>query len=98
MVNYPNTNDLDLIKAFTSLKTETEIRSFLRDVFTLSELKEAANRFQIAKTLWLGGKSYLEIAHEFKTSTTTVTRVAQWLKHKKYGGYRTILTRLYPKK
>lgn len=98
MPSYPDSNDLELLNALESVKSQAETRSFLRDVFTLSELKEAATRFQIAKTLWLGGKSYLEIADTFHTSTTTVTRVAHWLNHQKYGGYRTVLSRLYPKK
>jgi TrpR-related protein YerC/YecD len=97
MTQYPDTHDQELIEALASLKTDKEIRAFLRDVFTLSEIKEAANRFQIAKALWLGGQSYLEIANKFHTSTTTVTRVARWLNHQKYGGYRTVLFRLYPK-
>lgn len=97
MTKYPDKADQELIQAFATLKTETEVKAFLRDVLTLQEIKEAANRFQIAKTLWTTNKTYLEIAKEFHTSTTTVTRVATWLKRKKYGGYRTVLVRLFPK-
>jgi TrpR-related protein YerC/YecD len=87
----------ELVKAVSTLTTEAEIKAFFNDVFTPNEIDEAANRFQIAKTLWTTDKTYLEIAEAFKTSTTTVTRVANWLFHKKFGGYRTILSRLYPK-
>jgi uncharacterized protein YerC len=36
---------------------------------------------------------YLEIAERVPTSTATVTRVAQWLRHGA-GGYRLVLDRL----
>lgn len=88
----------ELIHALSTLKTDKEIAAFLRDILTTGEIEEIANRFQIAKTLWTTRKTYLDIAEEFKTSTTTVTRVAEWLNKKRYGGYRTVLTRLYPKK
>jgi TrpR-related protein YerC/YecD len=91
------TKHQELAHAFKQLKTEAEIRAFLTDIATAQELAELTNRFQIAKTLWTTEKTYLEIAHQFKTSTTTVTRVATWLYKKKYGGYRTVLGRLYPK-
>lgn len=96
--NYPDVKDQQLIKALFSLKSEAEIRNFLRDIFTLSEIKEAANRFEMAKLLWKGKKSYLEIASETKASTTTVTRVAEWLFKKGLNGYQIALSRLFPKK
>jgi TrpR-related protein YerC/YecD len=94
---YPEPRDLELIKAIDACQNEEETTNFIRDVFTLNELKEAANRFQIAKLLWLGGKSYVEIAEECKTSTTTVTRVADWLYNRGYDGYQIVLERFYPK-
>ncbi len=96
MTNYPNKSDKELIHAFSLLKSEKEIESFLRDILTLAEIKEASKRFQIAKTLWTTKDSYLQIAEKFKTSTTTVTRVADWLWHQGKNGYQTVLKRLYP--
>ncbi len=95
--NYPDKKDLQLIKALASLKNEVEIKNFLRDIFTLSEIKEAANRFEMAKLLWTTKKSYLDIAAATKASTTTVTRVAEWLYKKGLKGYQTALNRLFPK-
>lgn len=95
--NYPHKHDKELIKAFKTLKTEAEIQNFLRDLFTLSEIKEASTRLQIAKRLWTTDASYLEIAADLKTSTSTVTRVADWLYQKGLKGYQTVLKRLYPK-
>lgn len=93
--NYPDTKDRQLIKAFSKLKTEREIQNFLRDLLTISEIKEAANRFHIATLLWKGGLSYESIARKAKTSTTTVTRVADWLFKKGLNGYQAVLKRFH---
>lgn len=95
--NYPDKKARALINAFSKFKTEKEIQNFLRDLLTISEIKEAANRFHIATLLWQGGMSYETIAKRAKASTTTVTRVADWLNRGR-GGYRLILHRLFPKK
>lgn len=100
MINesYPDEFDRELITVIASLKSKAEIEAFLRDIFTIGEIKEASRRFQIAKRLWLGNTNYLQIASDLKTSTTTVTRVADWLFNKGLNGYATVLERLYPKK
>jgi len=87
----------NLTQAIALLTSELEIYNFLRDVFSITELKEANTRFEIAKLLWLGGMSYLEIAEKLGTSTTTVTRVADWLFNKDYQGFQNVLSKLYPK-
>jgi TrpR-related protein YerC/YecD len=94
--NYPDKDDKLLIEALLKLESDQEFRRFLRDLFTLSELKEAAKRFKIATLLWTTDKPYLEIADEVGTSTTTVTRVADFLYKKGLNGYQTVLKRLYP--
>jgi len=71
------------------LKTEQEVANFLRDLLTPPEIEEFSNRLEIAKLL-LTRKSYLKIAKETGTSTTTVTRVAQWL-FRGCGGYWKVL-------
>lgn len=78
-----------LFKAFTSLKTTEDAGNFLRDLLTPAELAEFANRLEIARLLTTG-KSYLDIAKEVGVSTTTVTRVSQWL-HDGCGGYEKVL-------
>lgn len=97
MENYPDEHDKLLIRAFASLKNQAEIEAFLRDLLTLKEIKESSNRLRIAQLLWENKKSYLEIAQECKTSTTTVTRVNDWLHKKGLNGYHTVLSRLFPK-
>ncbi len=95
-ISYPDQHDRELIKAFSTLKNEKEIQHFLRDLMTIGEIKEFAKRFQIAKQLWMTDKPYLQIASEVKTSTTTVTRVADWLFKQGLNGYQTVLKQLFP--
>ena len=81
----------DLADALLSLRTRDEVRRFLRDLCTFPELEALAHRWQTALLLERG-VPYLEIAARVPTSTATVTRVAQWLKHGA-GGYRIALER-----
>ena len=80
-----------LFDAIKSLRTRAEVEHFLRDLCTLSELEAMAHRWQVARLLD-EGLPYLEIAQRTGASTTTVTRVAHWLRHGE-GGYRQALAR-----
>jgi TrpR-related protein YerC/YecD len=95
MQTYPSKNDKELIKAMSYLKDEKEITSFIRDLLTPNEIDEFSKRFQIAKLLWTTKHSYIEIAQEVGTSTTTVTRVSQWLHKESWQGYSTVLKRMF---
>lgn len=88
-----NDEEKQLIKAFALLKGHHEVADFLRDLLTPAELEEFSHRLEIARLLAQRKKSYLEIAEEVGTSTTTVTRVAQWL-FRGCGGYQMVLDRL----
>jgi TrpR-related protein YerC/YecD len=81
-----------LADAFVALRTRDEARRFLRDLCTFPELEALAHRWQTALLLEQG-IPYVEIAERVPTSTATVTRVAQWLRHGT-GGYRLVLDRL----
>jgi TrpR-related protein YerC/YecD len=81
----------ELFDAILQLETREEAESFFRDLCTLSELEAMAHRWQVARLLEQG-LPYLEIAERTGASTTTVTRVAHWLKHGE-GGYRSVLDR-----
>lgn len=81
----------DLADAVVSLRTQDEAQRFLRDLCTLPELEALAHRWQTALLLEQG-LPYVEIAERVPTSTATVTRVAQWLRHGT-GGYRIALDR-----
>jgi TrpR-related protein YerC/YecD len=90
-----NEREKMLIEAILSLKTKEEAGNFLRDLLSLPEIEEFANRVTIVKRL-LENNSYQEIATEFGTSTTTVTRVAHWL-FSGCGGYYKVIKRLLKK-
>ena len=86
----------DLAEAVLSLRTQDEVRRFLRDLCTLPELEALTHRWQTVKLLEQR-VPYLEIAERVPTSTATVTRVAQWLRNGT-GGYRTALQRMHAKR
>ena len=81
----------DLFEAVRNLEGTDEVERFLRDLCTLSELEAMAHRWEVVKLLDQG-LPYQEIARRTGASTTTVTRVAHWLRHGE-GGYRTALDR-----
>lgn len=84
-----NVREKFLAKSFLKLKNEQDIANFLRDLLTVKEIEEFANRLEMARLLKKGW-SYKKIARETKTSTTTVTRVAHWL-FRGSGGYEKVL-------
>ena len=73
------------------MKTRDEVSQLLRDLCTVSELDAMAHRWQVAQLLD-EGLPYLEVAKRAHASTTTVTRVAQWLRRGE-GGYSLALRR-----
>lgn len=92
-MNHWTEQEKAVFRAFLKLQTEEEVANFCRDLMTLAEIKEFSKRWQIASLLYFKKMSYEEIARQVKTSTTTVTRVNQWLN---YGmnGYKTVLKRM----
>ncbi len=80
-----------LVEAFLTLETTDEVERFLRDLCTLPELEALTHRWQTVLLLD-EGVPYVEIAERVPTSTATVTRVAQWLRHGT-GGYAVALDR-----
>lgn len=63
--------------------------NLLKDLTTPSEFAALQERLDIA-ILLNKGLSYADIAKKTGTSTTTITRVARFLKQENYGGYRWI--------
>jgi TrpR-related protein YerC/YecD len=81
----------ELFDAIASLKSPAEVERFFRDLCTRSELEAMAHRWEVAQLL-AEGLPYLEVAKRAHASTTTVTRVAQWLRNGE-GGYELALRR-----
>jgi TrpR-related protein YerC/YecD len=82
----------DLCAALLTLRTPDEVASFLRDVCSLHELEVLSHRWHAARLLDQG-VPYAQVAQRVHGSTTTVTRVAHWLRHGE-GGSRLVLDRL----
>lgn len=87
----------ELYEALGSLKTKDEIKRFLIDLCTPGEIEAFAERWAIARALNEDKKGYREIAADIGSSTTTVARVARFLKQEDYGGYRLVLSRIEEK-
>ncbi len=86
------TGDLkELSEAILALESRDEVERFLRDLCTIAELEAMGHRWAVAQ-LVDSGLPYLEVAQRTHASTTTVTRVAHWLRHGE-GGYRLALDR-----
>ena len=85
-----------LLNALLSLKTEEECAAFLDDAFTPNEIRDIAQRLEVASLL-ANKKSYQEISRETGASTATISRVNRCLT---YGsnGYHLVLDRLAQKK
>ena len=87
------TTDVDeLIAALLRLDDPEDAARFLRDLCTLGELRDLAQRWAVVRRLD-AGEHYAAISRETGASTATITRIASWLNHGE-GGYRTALDRL----
>ena len=89
--HWPKAEHEDLFATIASLRSAAAVQHFLRDLCTRAELDAMAHRWQIARLLD-EGLPYLEVAKRTYASTTTVTRVAQWLRRGE-GGYALALRR-----
>ncbi len=81
-----------LFDAMLALETIEETERFFRDLCTLNELRDMAQRWAVVRLLD-GGKHYAEISRETGASTATITRIASWLNHGE-GGYRGMLDKV----
>jgi TrpR-related protein YerC/YecD len=81
-----------LFDAILRLETGEEAERFFRDLCTLNEIRDMAQRWAVARLLD-AGMHYAQISRETGASTATITRIASWLHHGE-GGYREALDRL----
>ena len=93
MVQDWQTPDVDaLVGAILRLEDRAEAERFLRDLCTLSEIRDMAQRWAVVRMLD-AGLHYAEISRSTGASTATITRIASWLNHGE-GGYRAMLDKL----
>lgn len=84
----------ELCHAFLSLRDESEMLSFLKDICTPQEIKSLSERLRVCKLLEKEELSYREIHKKTGASLTTIGRVARFLREEKNGGYKTVLKNL----
>jgi TrpR-related protein YerC/YecD len=81
-----------LLEAILRLEDAEETERFFRDLCTLAELRDMAQRWGVVRLLD-AGLHYAEISRRTGASTATITRIASWLNHGE-GGYRAMLDKL----
>ncbi len=81
-----------LFNAILRLESTNEAERFFRDLCTLNELHDMAQRWGVVRLLD-AGLHYAEISRTTGASTATITRIASWLNHGE-GGYRAMLDKL----
>jgi TrpR-related protein YerC/YecD len=93
MANDWRTPDVEeLFGAILRLEDLGETERFFRDLCTLTELHDMAQRWAVVRLLD-EGLHYAEISRRTGASTATITRIASWLNHGE-GGYRAMLDKL----
>jgi TrpR-related protein YerC/YecD len=78
-----------LVDALLRLETREQAERFVRDLCTLNEIRDMAQRWAVVRLLD-SGMHYAQISRETGASTATITRIASWLNHGE-GGYREAL-------
>ena len=81
-----------LFEAILRVDSVEEAERFFRDLCTLNELRDMAQRWAVVRLLDQG-MHYAEISRTTGASTATITRIASWLHHGE-GGYQRALERL----
>jgi len=87
-------NITGLNKALSELKTVEEVRRFLVDLCTPAEIRALSERWLVAQLLDGTEMSYRDISAQTGVSTTTIGRVARFLKDEPHQGYRIVLDRI----
>lgn len=81
-----------LMNIIAQLRTPEECRAFLKDLCTIKELRDMAQRFETA-VLLSRGWNYQEISSQVGISSATISRVSQCLNYGS-GGYRAAIENL----
>jgi len=82
-----------LADALSALRSGDEARALLADLCTPAEVHSLAERWQVARLLDAGDLTYREIHEATGVSTTTIVRVARFLRQEDNRGYRLLLDR-----
>jgi TrpR-related protein YerC/YecD len=84
----------DLCRALMTPQSEAEMRNLLADLCTPAEIRTLAERWHVARLLDGTDLSYREIHDATGVSTTTIVRVARFLRQEPNRGYRQAIDTL----
>ena len=84
----------DLAEALVQIVDKDGASAFLADLCTPAEIHSLAERWQVARLLDAGKLTYREIHDATGVSTTTIVRVARFLRQENNSGYRLLLDRV----
>jgi TrpR-related protein YerC/YecD len=90
----PDVLAADLCAALLTPRDPAEMGRLLVDLCTPAEIRTLAERWHVARLLDGTGLSYREIHDATGVSTTTVVRVARFLREERNAGYRRALDSL----
>lgn len=82
----------DLCQALMTPSSVEEMRRLLADLCTPAEVRTLAERWHVARLLDTSDLSYRDIHDATGVSTTTIVRVARFLKQEPHQGYRQALS------
>jgi TrpR-related protein YerC/YecD len=81
----------ELCAALMTPSSAPEMERLLTDLCTPAEIRTLAERWHVARLLDEGGLSYRDIHEATGVSTTTIVRVARFLRQEPHHGYRAAL-------
>jgi TrpR-related protein YerC/YecD len=84
----------DLCAALLTPSSAEEMRRLLTDLCTPAEIRTIAERWHVARLLDGTGLSYRDIHEATGVSTTTIVRVARFLRQEPHLGYRRAIDAL----
>jgi TrpR-related protein YerC/YecD len=84
----------DLAEALLTARSADEMVRLLTDLCTPAEIRTLAERWHVARLLDGSDLSYRDIHDATGVSTTTIVRVARFLRQEPHQGYRAALDRL----
>jgi len=84
----------DLCRALLAPETVDEMARLLSDLCTPAEIRALAERWHVARLLDSGDLSYREIHDGTGVSTTTIVRVARFLRQEPHQAYRMAIDRI----
>jgi TrpR-related protein YerC/YecD len=84
----------DLCKALLTPQTPEEMAKLLADLCTPAEVRTLAERWHVARLLETTELSYRDIHDATGVSTTTIVRVARFLRQEPHQAYREAMRRI----